>query len=360
MNMTIPPRKEVITDIKNHGGLVAAVLPIHYSRALLRAFSIYPVEVWGPPKVDVSLGGAHLQAYICSIVHNGLSFLKMGGLNIADLILIPHTCDSLQGLTSVLIDLIQPEQVIIPLYLPRGQREEDVAFLVDEFRSLYTRFSDLTGKHPTSKDLLTAIKREEMSDLLLTKLYKNRQQVGLSNIDFYRLVRSREYLPAEHFSTLAEKTLQAATEPRPGIPIILSGILPEPMEVLTMIDKMSGLIVADDLACCGRRLYAPGTSPDPFRRMAERIVYAPPDPTRGNSIEERLKYLTEMAQNSGAQGVIFYEVKFCEPELFDLPSLRAGLKEQGLASIIIEVDINNSLPRQVATRIGAFLEMLDS
>jgi benzoyl-CoA reductase/2-hydroxyglutaryl-CoA dehydratase subunit BcrC/BadD/HgdB len=67
-----------------------------------------------------------------------------------------------------------------------------------------------------------------------------------------------------------------------------------------------------------------------------------------------------MAKNSGAQGVIFYEVKFCEPELFDLPNLRSGLKEQGLASIIIEVDINNPLPRQVATRIGAFLEMLEN
>ena len=94
--------------------------------------------------------------------------------------------------------------------------------------------------------------------------------------------------------------------------------------------------------------------------MAERIVKAPPDPTRGNSIEERVKFLTEMAQKNSAKGVIFYDVKFCEPELFDLPELRNALKEVGLASINVEVDINNPLPHQVATRIGAFLEMLDS
>ena len=360
MDITIPQRKDVIKGIKDQGGVVAAVLPIHYSRALLRSFNIYPVEVWGPPKVDESLGGTHLQAYVCSIVHNALSFLKMGGLDIANLILIPHTCDSLQGLASMLMDLIKPEQAIIPLYLPRGQREEDVVFLADELRSLYTRFSDFTGKNPTSDDLLAAIKREEMSDLLLAKLYESRQKIGLNNIDFYRLVRSREFLPAEQFSALAEKALQTTAEPQPGIPIILSGILPEPMEVLNMIDEINGLVVADDLACCGRRLYKPGTSLEPFRRMAESIVYAPPDPTRGNTIEERIKHLAAMAQNSGAKGVIFYEVKFCEPELFDLPNLRAGLKEHGLASIIIEVDINNPLPRQVATRIGAFLEMLAS
>ncbi len=306
----------------------------------------------------MSLGGAHLQPYVCSIVHNALSFLKMGGLDVVDLVLIPHTCDSLQGLASVLMDLIKPDQTIIPLYLPREKREEDMAFLADELNSLATRFSALTGKNPTKNDLLTAIKREETSDLLLAKLYKNRLETGLSNLDFYQLVRSREYLPAEDFSTLAEEALKTTIKPQPGTPVIFSGILPEPMEVLHMIDEMNGQVVADDLACCGRRLYKPGTSVEPFRRMAERLLYAPPDPTRGNSIKERVKFLIEMAQESGAQGIIFYEVKFCEPELFDLPNLRTALKEQGLASIIIEVDINNPLPRQVATRIGAFLEML--
>ncbi|MEA3240138.1 MAG: 2-hydroxyacyl-CoA dehydratase family protein, partial [Pseudomonadota bacterium] len=178
--------------------------------------------------------------------------------------------------------------------------------------------------------------------------------------DFYRLVRSREYLSAEHFAALAENALRLTGETAGDIPVILSGILPEPMEMLDVIGKMKGQVVADDLACCGRRLYQPGTSREPFRRMAERIIYALPDPTRGNSIAERAEYLIEMARNSGAKGIIFYEVKFCEPELFDLPNLRTCLKKQGLASINIEVDINNLLPHQTATRIGAFLEMLDS
>ena len=222
MSRTIPQRKDVIKDIKSRGGLVAAVLPIHYSRALLRAFDIFPIEVWGPKKVDVSLGGTHLQSYVCSIVHNALSFLEMGGLNDASLILIPHTCDSLQGLTSVLMDLLKPEQAIFPLYLPRGQRQEDIVFLADEFKALYTSFSDFTGKHPTTEDLLAAIKREEQSDLLLVRLYKNRQAMGLNNRDFYRLLRSREYLPAEQLAALAEEALQASgepAEPAPGIPI---------------------------------------------------------------------------------------------------------------------------------------------
>jgi len=56
--------------------------------------------------------------------------------------------------------------------------------------------------------------------------------------------------------------------------------------------------------------------------------------------------------------VVFYDVKFCEPEQFDLPQLRAGLQSSGLPSISLEVDLSGGLSHQVVTRLEAFVEML--
>ena len=67
-----PKRRQVIDGHRNEGGRIAAVFPIHYPRALFRATGVLPVEVWGPPGLDSSLGDAHLQAYTCAIVRNGL------------------------------------------------------------------------------------------------------------------------------------------------------------------------------------------------------------------------------------------------------------------------------------------------
>ena len=89
--LTLPGRMETIQSFKENGGSIAAVYPIHYPRSLFRAFDILPVEVWGPPKVDSDLGSRHLQPYVCSIVRNGLSFLLSGGLEVADIVIIPHT-----------------------------------------------------------------------------------------------------------------------------------------------------------------------------------------------------------------------------------------------------------------------------
>jgi benzoyl-CoA reductase/2-hydroxyglutaryl-CoA dehydratase subunit BcrC/BadD/HgdB len=275
------------------------------------------------------------------------------------MLLIPHACDSLQGLGSILTDFIHPKQPVLTLYLPRGGRSEDVDFLADELRCLYADLETLTARCPSDSDLMEAIRREETADELLAGLHNRRLKLALTDEAFYRLVRSREYLPAEQFIPLARDVLEWVGErEQDSKPLLLSGIVPEPMDLLTAITELGGTVAADDLACSSRRIYPSGVSDDPFQRMAERILYAPPDPTRGSSISERLDYLLGLARNKKARGVIFYEIKFCEPELFDLPSLREGLQAEGLPSIVIEADISEKLTGRVLTRLEAFMEMI--
>lgn len=359
LTLDLPHRSEIIHAHKANGGHIAAVLPIHYPRALLRAFNILPIEVWGPPRIDPMLGTAHLQPYVCSIVRNALAFLLNGGLDAVDCIVVPHTCDSLQGFASILIDFVKPKQPVLPIYLPRGKRDSDLQFLAAEFRALNDKLSALTHRHPTNDDLMHAIEREEQADDLLAQLHRHRQKVALSQIDLYRLLRSREYLPAESFLSLREALFAPEQSPHyAGIPIILSGIVPEPPAIFNALDEMNAIVVADDFAACGRRLYPHGASDDPFVRMAERILNAPPDSTRGSRIDERLQHLISLAQTSGARGIVFYDVKFCEPELFYLPALRQGLQRAGIPSTVIEFDLNDGLSQQTRTRLEAFVEMI--
>jgi benzoyl-CoA reductase/2-hydroxyglutaryl-CoA dehydratase subunit BcrC/BadD/HgdB len=215
---------------------------------------------------------------------------------------------------------------------------------------------ELTQKSPSDEDIMESIRREERADELLARLHKQRENLQLTDFDFYRNIRAREFLPAEDFIELAQSILASPiNDQQDGIPIILSGIVPEPMELLKSISQFGGRVAADDLACCGRRLYPSGSNQDPFLRMAESILGASPDWCRGSPIQDRLDHLQRMIAATGAQGVIFYNVKFCEPELFDLPDLRKGLD---IPTITIEVDISDPISSQAMTRIEAFFEMI--
>ncbi len=357
--ITIPSRIDTLKNFKKDGCQVAAVLPIHYSRALLRAFNILPVEVWGPPNIPTGPGASHLQTYVCSICHNALSYLQQGGLDLADFIFVPHACDSLQGLGSMLLDYVKPTQPVIPIYIPRGKRPSDLEFLASEFKLIYDRLLEITGRQPSAIELHERIDREELADAHLLRLHHQNRYLPLTNSEIYQIIRSREYLPAEEFIRIAEDVLaQSGDTPRPGIPILLEGILPEPSNIFETLTEFEAAVVGDDLASCRRRTYPASNRQNPFERMAERILNAPPDPTRGSAIQDRFEFLSKMASQSSAQGIVFFIVKFCEPELFDIPILRQELKTVGLPSILIETDLNTQLSQQIRTRLGAFLEMI--
>ncbi len=356
----IPSRREVIESFKSTGGKIAAVYPYHYHRALFRAFDILPVEVWGPPGIDTTYGSSYLQPYVCSVVHSGLSFYLSGGLDVVDFIVVPHACDSLQGLGSVYIDFVKPKQPVFTIYIPRGRKDLDVEFLSKEFESIFNRLKELTGKSVTEDKLMEEILKEEEALKKVRELYSKREQISLSDYHFYRVVRSREYLPAEKFMEIADHLLENFSDgtEREGVPVIFSGLLPEPMEILEKLEEIDGRIVADDFACCGRRLYGEGKSNNPFVRMAESILNSPPDSSRGATVDERVEHLSSLVKKYGARGVVFYIVKFCEMELFYIPHMMRGLKERGIPSVYIEVDINDPLPDQTITRLEAFVEVL--
>ena len=357
----VPDRRRALDDWTGGGGRFAAVFPIHYPRELLRAHGLLPVEVWGPPGFDESPAAAHLQTYTCAIVRRGLAFATSGALEGAAALLVPHACDSLQGLGSILLDFLGGRTPpVLPFYLPRGNRTGDLDFLAAELRALSRRLGELTGLDPSPDELGGHAAREVEADRLLAELHRLRTELPLDDPTFYRVARSREYLPAERFVELARRALELERSgPRAGVPVVLSGIVPEPMAGLFgALSEAGARVAADDLACCGRRLYPEGRSSEPYRRMAERILGAPPDPTRGSSIAARIDHLSTLVSGTGAKGVVFYDVKFCEPELFDLPELRAALQARGIPSLALEVDLASELPHQAVTRLEAFVEML--
>ncbi len=355
----LPTRKQVMARHRGNGGRIALVFPVHYPRALLRAFGFLPMEVWGPPGFSTAEADAYIQVYACSVVRCGFSALVSGRLGSPDLVLVPHACDSLQGLGSMLLDFPKVECPVRPFYLPRAGGDAARDYLAAEFQAISRELEELTGLHPSGHDLLASQKREEEADRLLARLHRERGRMGLPSLDLYRVLRSREYLPAESFTNMARQLLHRH---RPGtsagIPLLLSGIVPEPMEILSLLADAGADLRGDDYACCGRRLYPPGSSADPFRRMAESLLAAPPDSLRGSSVQDRVRHLLQLSHGSGAKAVIFHGIKSCEPELFYLPQIRAALESAGLASMSLQVDLAVSLPGQVRTRIEAFLEAL--
>lgn len=357
--MDLPSRQQVLQALRADGQHIAAVFPAFYPRELLRAFGFHPIELWAPP-VPVSPAVAeHFQSYTCAIARAGVAFLQAHQFREVDAVLVPHTCDSLQGVGSVLRDFIKPAIPVLTLYHPRGGHACDVEFLAQEIRQLANTLSRHTGKQPSDEALLHFVQDEELADACMRSFYADRELLELTDREFYQCVRSREYLPNNEFIALCNRVpRKASVIENSAIRLCISGILLQPLTLLDALNARGARVVCDDLACGARRLYQSGTSADPFLRMAQRLLTTPPEPTRQASLASRLQHMNALIQDFRVDAVMVYDVKFCEPELFDWPHLREALKQWRIPSLHLEFEPEDGLSNQTLTRLEAFLEVL--
>lgn len=352
----LPSRAAVMQRMRAEGKHIAAVLPFHYPHALLRACGFHPMEIWGPPHVTAILDDEHFQEYACSIVRNATQFLKTDLSGQVDAILIPHTCDSLQGMASVLQGFAKTAPVLT-LYLPRGRRDADLDYAYAELKQLAERLSRISGVTPNERQLHAAIDLDDRAMAALRDVMAHRRRYAVGDRVLFTVLRSREFLPPEDF--LAQVTsLPVAEVPdtRPGV--FLSGIVPEPMSVFDLLNDNGIIVVGDDLACGSRRIYATFGDVDPMRRLARQMLSMAPEPTISPAVAERNAHIMGQLAATGAHGLLIYDVKFCEPEAFYVPLLEKTARAAGIPCLHLEVELEMHIPDQIQTRISAFLEVI--
>lgn len=359
-------RQEYLRSQKAQGRHVLGVFPALHPRELAWAVDALPVEIWDPPLAGAQAHG-HLQPYICSVVRLGLELVLSGQADLCDAFLFPHTCDSIQNLASVVHDYIGQDRVCHFLYHPKAPlRASSRVYYQAELKRLAAELAHDFGEMDPER-LAWAVAQGQEIARIIAELYAARAagELAAPAAEFYRVLRRGEWLwPEEHAQELRGllaggrgATPQART--RSGPRVVLSGIVPNPPELLSLLDELGAVVAHDDLLSCGRRLlFTPSEAADPWQALTEQYLSLPPCSTRGDAIDLRRDRLLTLAHQGRAKGVILVLVKFCEPELFDAPILAEELKQAGLSVLSLEVELNQGLSGQMSTRVEAFLEML--
>ena len=355
-------RKEYLLEQKQKGRHVFGVFPAQYPKELLWAMDVVPAEIWDPPGENTAASG-HLQPYICSVVRSGMELVLNGTCDFVDGFLFPHTCDSIQNMASVIHDYIKPDKPCYFFYHPKnpyGEAAKD--YYIEELKNLIHLLERQFG--PLDPDALRKrIRQRHRISSLFGQIYELMAQgeLDVGNEEAYTQIRRGEYLfPDDLIPELEGFVSKNKGKARKKqTPVILSGVLPNPKEVLTLLDTLGVRVAHDDLLIGSRRLLVPIIDrKDPLKQLSESYFQMPPCSTRGSSIAKRREYLFRLIDMTGAKGVLFNVVKFCEPEWFDVPNLVKEIRTKGIPSLVLDTEVNQGLSGQMRTRIEAFVEMV--
>lgn len=308
-----------------------------------------------------------LPSFSCSLARGILADLKGPGLKKLAGLGLAQTCDTMQCLGSIsrtvlkdkVLELVPPVMLSAP-----GARE----YYLEELRAAWQKLRELAGETPQEERIASALELYARMRRLALKLDELRPWLPSHLVA--ALLRAGQLLPREEYVTLLEEALTSLTarkeEDAGRIGVLLSGPVLEKDGLYLMIEELGGRVLADD-TCTGTRHYAQGTVPEEVRgataveRMLSQVVHRhltmPICPCRHRRLQERVDYLQKLAAKAGASGAILVVRKFCEPHAFDAVPLAKGLNEQGVKTLVLELE-GPEVGGQERTRLQAFMESL--
>jgi len=331
---------------------------------VIAAAGAVPFRIFGSG--DIALADAHLQAYSCSLVRGALEDALSGRLDFLDGVVFPHTCDSIQRLSDIWrinastgfhID------VVLPVKLDTVSSRE---YMSDVIKKFIRDIEKSLGVVITADALKASADKYNQIRAYLKRIYEIRSEnpAVIRSSDVHAIIKAsmvmdRDVLLKELASFTEDLQKEGEKRRAGGKRVVLAGGVCNLPDIYTLIEDSGGVVVWDDF-CTGSR-YFQGVidlSSDVLESTAGRYSGRVVCPAKHSGLFPRGEHLVKIAKENKAKGVIFLFLKFCDPHSFDYPYMKEMLDNEGIPSMLFEIEEQLPSEGQFKTRCEAFLEML--
>ncbi|MDR2770634.1 MAG: 2-hydroxyacyl-CoA dehydratase [Clostridiales Family XIII bacterium] len=347
------------------GRKAVGVFPYYVPEELAYAAGFVPFGIWGA-QGTVREAGRYFPTFYCTIARMGLELALSGKLDGLSAVIMPSVCDTLRPLTQN-FKSAKPELPLIFLAHPQNRKEGfGIAYAACEYRRVKAELERVADKEITDDSIAAAIRvynenraaRREFVRLAGT------HPRSVSPRGRAAALKSAYFMDkAEHTALLSR--LNAALRALPaeewaGVRVVTSGIVADSDGLLRVFEHCGVAIAADDVAHESRSFRADAPEAcDPIESLALQFSAQTDDPLLYEpDLAHRGRHLVDLVRNSGARGVVFLMMQFCDPEELDYPNVKGSLDRAGIPSVAIGCDQQMRDFGQARTSIEAFADML--
>ncbi len=353
----------VVSEKKRAGKKVVGVLPIYAPEELVHAAGMFPVGCWGGA-ADISMATKYLPPFACSIMQSVMEYAERGVYKDLDALLVSTPCDTLKAISQNLIYACPDQKIIILTYPQNNKMEAGVTFAKSEFAKVKAQLEAIAGTIISDQAINESIEiyNDHRRALMeFSEIIANNPGV-ISAVNRHYVIKSGFYMEKlEHTKLVRElsELLKEKTNNWTGKKIVFAGIMAEPNGLLEIFDEFQLAVVGDELAQESRqfRTLVPEGS-DPLERLARQWQNREACSVILDSEKKRAKHIATLAKAKQADGVVFCQMKFCDPEEFDYPSIKKACEDAEIPLLHLEIDQLSDSAGQYRTRIQAFHELL--
>ncbi|MFC1798778.1 2-hydroxyacyl-CoA dehydratase subunit D [Thermodesulfobacteriota bacterium] len=350
---------------KKHNGKVIGHFCSYTPEEIIFAGGLLPFRLFSA-SVNPLLSDAHFQSYCCNLVRSVLNDALAGNLEFLDGAVFPHTCDSIQRLSDIWrmnLDFSFHADVVLPAKVGADSAK---IYMVEVLKKFKRTLEDKLDIGISEGKLKEAIGKYNRLRAYIRKIYaiKRANPYCISGKDIQTVVKASMLMDRNEFLSYMPDLVEILEncdrqENEVMKRLLIAGGTCNIPEIYQIVEDADGIIVYDDL-CTGAR-YADGEidpSGDAIESIARRYLEKEVCPAKHNGLNQRGERLVQRVRDYHADGVIFLNLKFCDPHAFDHPYLQSQMKTEGIPSLLLEIEGPQTSGEQLKTRCEAFIETL--
>lgn len=338
--------------------------PIYAPEEIIYSAGYIPVGMWGGPRAD-NTSDKYLQPFCCSVMRANMEQGMKGIYNFLHAVILTAYCDTLKCMIENW-KVAVPQIKAIPVVYPQNRKGKAAfQFMKEELEDLKKELEFMSGRKITEDDLENAINTYEE----YRSAMRNFTEVIADIPKTVPAAVRHNIIKAGWFSDKKEYTKKIVEltnilkelpkERSTGKRVILTGLMCEPVGILDIMNENGIYVVGDDLAHESRQFRAScGKAGTCIERIALRTLKQDGCTFLYDDKKSRGKFLKKMVEKYEADGIVFCQMKFCDPDEFDYPILKKEMDKWGIHMFRLEVEQHMNDLGQVSTRLQAFNEMM--
>lgn len=359
------PGKTVAQTQKETGKDLVGCFPIHTPDEIVYAAGCVPVGMWGG-STEIQLADKYLQSFCCSVMRTNIEFGMRGVYDNLKAVIVPTFCDTLKCIEENWKVAVPQIPVIGMAYPQHRDLKAGKEFMISETKRVKHELELILGKIILEDKVEEAFAIYEEYRRVMREFTKAAAEhpeiIGAKTR--YLIIKAGQFMDKAVYTEKVKEIIEGLKAEAPstfkGTKVILTGLMPEPVEVLDVFEENQVAVVGDDMSLGSRLWRTPARDnvADVYEKMAYIVADQVGDTFLYEPHKKRGQLLIDMVKETGADAVVVMMMKFCDPEEYDYPIYKAELEKAGIPELYLETDQQLSTFEQIRTRVQSFTEML--
>ena len=368
---------DLVRQAKADGRICAAYTCENVPEPLLNLPGCFGVRLRAPRTGSMEMGTYYMTSFLCEYSRALLERAIEGGFNFADCIITPDGCSMMNRCVEnmELLKTMDKEKFFYEyMEVPMKADDNGLNLYVLQCKNhILKPLAQNFGIDTSDAAIRKAVEEHNRVCRLIRAIgeFRKGEKPTITGYEYHILTMATYAAPKYLIIDKLEQTLEELKTRQPDARspfrarVVLVGSEMDDVDVVKLIED-SGAYVCADRYCYGS---FPGRDPigltddeDALTQICRQYMYRGQCPRFMNQakIQERRSYVAGLAKEYGADGIIYEQVKFCDPWAYEKMVGSHVLREDfGYPVLSVDRPYSIGVSGQLRTRVQAFVESIE-